>query len=82
MRLVLNEPRFFAPDTGQGIGSGLPTYRAEDLCAGGAEARILLGDQFYTLRITKAGKLILTKQRCSDHSFSRQMARPKEINRP
>ncbi|MAQ86413.1 hemin uptake protein HemP [Psychromarinibacter halotolerans] len=41
--------------------TGFPTYRAEDLVAGGREAKILLGDQCYTLRITRAGKLILTK---------------------
>ncbi|WP_375688619.1 hemin uptake protein HemP [Pseudooceanicola sp. LIPI14-2-Ac024] len=40
---------------------GLPSYDARDLTAGGQTAEILLGDQVYTLRITKAGKLILTK---------------------
>ena len=39
----------------------LPCYRAEDLVEGGQSAHITLGDQFYTLRITRAGKLILTK---------------------
>jgi hemin uptake protein HemP len=38
-----------------------PVHRAEDLTAGGQTARILLGDQVYQLRITKLGKLILTK---------------------
>jgi len=38
-----------------------PVWRAEELCGGGGQARILLGDQIYTLRITRAGKLILTK---------------------
>lgn len=42
-------------------GDPVPCHRAEDLTAGGCEARILLGDQNYTLRITRAGKLILTK---------------------
>lgn len=41
--------------------ANMPTYRAEDLCDGGIEARIVLGQQAYSLRITKAGKLILTK---------------------
>lgn len=41
--------------------SPVPVYRAEDLTAGGCEARITLGEQTYTLRITRAGKLILTK---------------------
>lgn len=39
----------------------VPVHRAEDLTAGGQTARILLGDQVYQLRITKLGKLILTK---------------------
>ncbi len=38
-----------------------PVHRAEDLTAGGQTARILLGNQVYQLRITKLGKLILTK---------------------
>jgi len=39
----------------------LPTYSAVDLTQGGALAKIRLADQLYTLRITRAGKLILTK---------------------
>ncbi|WP_299656717.1 hemin uptake protein HemP [uncultured Tateyamaria sp.] len=39
----------------------LPIYEATDLTKGGDMARIKLGDQIYTLRITRAGKLILTK---------------------
>ncbi|MFP3382156.1 MULTISPECIES: hemin uptake protein HemP [Tritonibacter] len=38
-----------------------PTYHAEDLTRGGVQARILLNGQIYSLRITRAGKLILTK---------------------
>ncbi|HAR51000.1 MULTISPECIES: hemin uptake protein HemP [Roseovarius] len=38
-----------------------PVYKATDLTEGGDQARIQLGDQLYTLRITRAGKLILTK---------------------
>ncbi|MCI5096093.1 MAG: hemin uptake protein HemP [Rhodobacteraceae bacterium] len=38
-----------------------PTYHAEDLTKGGVQARILLNGQIYSLRITRAGKLILTK---------------------
>lgn len=38
-----------------------PIYDATDLTKGGGLARIKLGDQVYTLRITRAGKLILTK---------------------
>lgn len=39
----------------------LPTYAAQDLTAGGDVALIALDQQVYTLRITRAGKLILTK---------------------
>lgn len=38
-----------------------PLHRAAELTAGGTLARIDLEGQIYTLRITKAGKLILTK---------------------
>lgn len=37
------------------------TYDARDLVKDGVQARILLDDQTYFLRITRAGKLILTK---------------------
>ncbi|MFQ1700261.1 hemin uptake protein HemP [Loktanella agnita] len=39
----------------------LPTYDAQDLTQNGDQAYIVLNDQTYTLRITRAGKLILTK---------------------
>lgn len=39
----------------------LPAHDATALTAGGDQAQIVLGDQVYTLRITRAGKLILTK---------------------
>ncbi|WP_458792708.1 hemin uptake protein HemP [Yoonia sp. MH D7] len=39
----------------------LPTYQAKDLTEGGDLAQIILNDQTYTLRVTRAGKLILTK---------------------
>lgn len=39
----------------------LPTYDATDLTKGGDQAQIVLNDQTYNLRITRAGKLILTK---------------------
>ncbi|WP_044044271.1 hemin uptake protein HemP [Octadecabacter antarcticus] len=39
----------------------LPTYQAKDLTEGGDLAQIVLEDQTYTLRVTRAGKLILTK---------------------
>ncbi len=39
----------------------LPTYDAKDLTQDRGQAHIVLNDQIYTLRITRAGKLILTK---------------------
>jgi hemin uptake protein HemP len=39
----------------------LPVYDAETLTKGKDQAHIILGDQTYTLRITRAGKLLLTK---------------------
>lgn len=39
----------------------LPVYDARELTQSGELAQIVLDDQIYTLRITRAGKLILTK---------------------
>ena len=39
----------------------LETYDARDLVRNGVQACIVLDDQTYYLRITRAGKLILTK---------------------
>ncbi|MCD1627218.1 hemin uptake protein HemP [Seohaeicola saemankumensis] len=39
----------------------LPSHIARDLTEGGTQAQIELDGQVYTLRITRAGKLILTK---------------------
>lgn len=39
----------------------LPTHNAELLTNGGTTAQIVLQGQLYLLRITRAGKLILTK---------------------
>ena len=38
-----------------------PVHRAADLLAGSDTARIVLGDRVYTLRLTRADKLILTR---------------------
>ena len=38
-----------------------PTYSAVELTKNGNVARIVLENQVYTLRITRSGKLILTK---------------------
>ena len=55
----MTDPNATASDTGHDL--SLPCHRAEDLMEGGHAAHISLGDQLYTLRITRAGKLILTK---------------------
>lgn len=39
----------------------IPTHDARQLTANQSVARIVLDGQVYTLRITRAGKLILTK---------------------
>lgn len=39
----------------------LPRYDARDLIKNGEQANIILDNQVYVLRITRAGKLILTK---------------------
>ncbi|WP_299962995.1 hemin uptake protein HemP [uncultured Roseobacter sp.] len=39
----------------------LPAYDARDLIPEGTQARLVLDGTVYTLRITRAGKLILTK---------------------
>lgn len=41
--------------------SRLPLYDARELTKSGVQALIALDGQVYTLRITRAGKLILTK---------------------
>ena len=41
--------------------SGTLTHDARDLVRDGATAQIRLDGQIYTLRITRTGKLILTK---------------------
>ncbi len=41
--------------------SNLPAYDATDLTRGADQAQIIFGEKVYTLRITRAGKLILTK---------------------
>ena len=39
----------------------IPVHDATHLTDGGTQARIVLNGQVYSLRITRAGKLILTK---------------------
>lgn len=54
IRPSFSEPVAPAPQTP-------PSHDALDLTAGGLTAQIRLHDQAYTLRITRQGKLILTK---------------------
>ncbi|MEL6685850.1 MAG: hemin uptake protein HemP [Pseudomonadota bacterium] len=48
-------------ETQQPTAPRLPQYDARDLIKSGEQAQIILDDQVYVLRITRAGKLILTK---------------------
>jgi len=43
------------------VAPDVATYSARDLVKTGVQARIILNEQVYVLRITRAGKLILTK---------------------
>ena len=43
------------------VPNDLPTYDARKLLGNGVLGRLVLDDQLYFLRITRAGKLILTK---------------------
>jgi hemin uptake protein HemP len=43
------------------LSDSAPLHDARALTEGGVQARILLDGQVYTLRITRQGKLILTK---------------------
>ncbi|MEL6573568.1 MAG: hemin uptake protein HemP [Pseudomonadota bacterium] len=42
-------------------GPKMDSYNARDLIKSGTQAAIVLDEQVYVLRITRAGKLILTK---------------------
>ncbi|SIT76155.1 Hemin uptake protein hemP [Yoonia rosea] len=57
MTLMQNLPRPASVDRT----SETDTYDARDLIRNGLKADIVLDGQTYTLRITRAGKLILTK---------------------
>ncbi|MEL6643752.1 MAG: hemin uptake protein HemP [Pseudomonadota bacterium] len=39
----------------------IPAYDARDIVRNGVQARLILDQKTYVLRITRAGKLILTK---------------------
>jgi hemin uptake protein HemP len=57
MSLMQNLPRPSSVDRSDDTA----TYDARDLILNGVKAEIVLDGQTYTLRITRAGKLILTK---------------------
>jgi hemin uptake protein HemP len=57
MSLMRNLP----PPRSADQADGTPIYDARDLITNGIKAEIVLDGQTYTLRITRAGKLILTK---------------------
>jgi len=52
---------FHATPPPQTLAPTLPSYSARDLTEGADQAHIILDGQTYTLRITRACKLILTK---------------------
>ena len=54
-------PSEFEPRTPLQARQTLPVHDARDLIPEGVQAQIVLDEQVYVLRITRAGKLILTK---------------------
>lgn len=54
---MIERPKDSTPHTA----ATLPVHDAHGLTQGGNLALIKLQDQYYTLRITRSGKLILTK---------------------
>lgn len=58
----MNAPAFpFRPMQDVPALPSAPVWNARDLTQGGIAAQIVLDGQVYSLRITRAGKLILTK---------------------
>lgn len=58
MTMITNIPAQIDANT---FTQNLPTYDARDMVISGTQARIVLDGTAYYLRITRAGKLILTK---------------------
>ncbi|WP_333828593.1 hemin uptake protein HemP [Pararhodobacter sp.] len=54
-------PDFHTADALPSAALDIPVHRAKDLTHGGSLAQIVLDGKVYALRITRAGKLILTK---------------------
>ena len=60
--MLLHAPQDFAPGHHPTpTPPAVPVHRAQDLTGGGPLAQIVLDGKVYALRITRAGKLILTK---------------------
>ena len=49
------------PEPAEPVADPVPLYDVRALTGGADLARLRLDDQIYTLRVTRAGKLILTK---------------------
>lgn len=56
---AITQPTKMSPS--ETIATDIVTYDVRDLIATGVQARLVLDGQPYFLRITRAGKLILTK---------------------
>ncbi|KPQ06060.1 MAG: Hemin uptake protein [Rhodobacteraceae bacterium HLUCCA12] len=54
-------PDFQTADRLSSSAQDIPVHRAKELTGGGSLAQIELDGKVYALRITRAGKLILTK---------------------
>lgn len=59
--MTVSHPDDFTRPGTMSLAQHLPAHDAEALTRGGNQALIVLGEQVYQLRITRAGKLILTK---------------------
>ena len=59
--MTASHPEDFTRPGTMALAQRLPAHDAESLTRGGNQALIVLGEQVYQLRITRAGKLILTK---------------------
>ncbi|MEM8870462.1 MAG: hemin uptake protein HemP [Pseudomonadota bacterium] len=54
-------PQPISPNVDLNTNDAMPTYDVRDMIEEGVQARLVLDRQAYYLRITRAGKLILTK---------------------
>ncbi|MFT6451171.1 MAG: hemin uptake protein HemP [Halocynthiibacter sp.] len=61
MEWKMHSPESFLNEAAASGPPEIPVLCAHKLTSGGQIARIMLGEKTYTLRITRADKLILTK---------------------